>query len=453
VVTGTEGGRPVTETVVDVTVDEDVLRQSPLQWVRDHLIPAMREQGLDPTNAVDATTFAGQITSDRTATESLVALILRNEELLKSVQLAQRRDLSDEAIESATAGSLLVAINEVQAQFVSVLGEVSNSMESILLPVINSVAGGLQGLANFLGGEDGEGSAGRTAAVVGGGVAAAGLGLAGGRRLLQMFSPLNASATALTGSATNLNAAAIALQRAAGAQAVGDIGGGRSRGRFGRLKGLLSGLVFSPAAVGVTAAVTPTALGDGTIEAENLDLDLTGTDINAQLQAEARANQPEFFAQIDRKAAEAEAERNRRISHFLGVMERNADRIANPDNSAKADLNLLQQQGRLAEQLVELGAGKEDIVAALTSEGVTGDQLRMAFEEGATGLASVVPELADAGGQFGDNAGQGLLALAPQIGQAIGEATLSILGELNIDVGGNLPPQQPRLDTGPALPF
>jgi hypothetical protein len=77
----------------------------------------------------------------------------------------------------------------------------------------------------------------------------------------------------------------------------------------------------------------------------------------------------------------------------------------------------------------------------------------MAFEEGATGLASVVPELADAGGQFGDNAGQGLLALAPQIGQAIGEATLSILGELNIDVGGNLPPQQPRLDTGPALPF
>lgn len=486
--TGTQGGKVVTEVVAAGAVDEDLLRSNIQGWVLENIIPVMEREGFDPANAVDASRFAGSITSDRTATDALVNAILRAQEIRDTVDRALAKDTSDARVDDILATSFLLQLEEVRGQFSSVLGEVARSMETVLLPALNVVSDGLQGLASFLSGPDGEGDPLRTGAVAAGGVATTGAALFGGKKLLDLFNPLNKSAVALNGSAAQLNAAATALQRAAGAQGAAGLGQGTGRGKggagrpnlgLGGGRALLTGvgalglatMDSSPEAAevrsdaiekGVRSAFESIGLGDfakwmNDRRAENEQLAREGEVgwltrvLNSAAGQPLPAADPVLVAAKEQAAMDAET--SARIDRLLGVIERNADRIASPDNSEKADLNLLKQQSNLAAQILALGGEQDAIVEALTSEGVSSEMLRQAFEQGAEGLSAVFPELLTAADEFGPRAGEGLLAIAPQMGQAMGEAAAAALANTQLSIRPNRSDAVPSLDQGAAQPF
>lgn len=235
--TGRVGKERTMEIVVEGAVDDEGLRTNPLKWVMDNIIPAMRREGFDPSRPTDVSRFTGQITSDRTATEALAALIIRADELTQQVDRALATDVSDERQRSILDQSILLALQETQSQFTSVLGEAANSLSGVFIPALNTASSLLQSLASFIAGPTGEGDVGRAAAVGAAGLTVGAGALFAGKKFIDFINPLTGSATALTGSATALDASAAALMRAAAAQgaggvadAAGDVPGGKNGG-------------------------------------------------------------------------------------------------------------------------------------------------------------------------------------------------------------------------------
>jgi hypothetical protein len=485
IVTGTEGGKPVTEIIVEGTVGEDELRENPAAWVNKYVIPVMRKAGFDPANAVDAARFAGSITSDRTATDQLTAIILRNAEIEDTVTRALAKDTSDETVDAILDKSLLLALEEAGGQFTNVLGEVARSAEGVLIPAMNTVADGFSALANFISGPDGEGSLTRTLAVTAGGTAAVATGAVVGKKALNALNPLTGSAAALTGSATNLNAAAAALQRAAGAQTVGGAGRGAGGGK---------GRSWSASVGSLLRYVPALALAGAGAAGVSSDMELMGlseeerkTVIDAELEAtvERTAGWNRWLEDLSDKwlgesvtdslvtrqsERDAKASMNReifnrtqygmgqqaamidfaKVNRLIAVMELNAEKMHMEGRSEAAINDFVRQQHVIADDLRDIGLGEDRVSALLNEFAATPSDLTTAFADGAD---IAVPQIGQAAEEFGPVAGQGLLALAPQIGQAIGQATLQVLQDLQIGVGVNEAPVNPQLDTGRALPF
>lgn len=222
---GKVGNQTVTELVGGGAIDEAQLRSNILQWVVDNVIPKARDAGFDVSNPVEAARFAGEITSDRTATEALTSLLIRANELQSQVDRALGLDVSPERLQGVTDASLLVSLSAASEQFTSVLGEVGNSLSGVLIPAANGAASVLQQIASFIAGPDGEGSATRSAAAAAGAGALAFGALKGGGALLNFFNPLNASAGLLSKAAAELSAAAAAIRMANGLSAGNGLGG------------------------------------------------------------------------------------------------------------------------------------------------------------------------------------------------------------------------------------
>lgn len=260
--TGRVGADRTFEREAKGSVNDELLRENILQFVIQEVFPRAKAAGFDLTKETDAARFAGTVTSDRTATDALTALILRANEIQSQVQIALANQAATAAnTQKVIDESLLVAGQSALSQFNGLLGEAGNAFKGVLIPALNTTAGILQSLGSFISGPEGEGSPTRAAATALG-VGAAGFGLVkGGGALLNFFNPLTASATALNGSAAALNAAAAALTRSAAAGAVPNATG-RGAAATGAAAGLATGATatrglgivsFLKNALGVTA--------------------------------------------------------------------------------------------------------------------------------------------------------------------------------------------------------
>lgn len=236
--TGTEGGKPVIEFLPRGTKEEELLRENPVAWVKKYVIPVMREQGFDPNNPTSASQFAGKITSDRTATEALTTFIIRADEIEKTVDRALVKDVSDERIGGVQDKSLLLSFNKARSQLISVMGEVANSMEGVLIPAFELVADAANVVSNFLARSE---SPAGVAAVAVGGAAVAGGAVVAGKKALSALSP---GSSALLKSSAMLDSAAAALLKAAKSLSSGDGGDGKKKkGFLGKAAGVAGALI------------------------------------------------------------------------------------------------------------------------------------------------------------------------------------------------------------------
>jgi hypothetical protein len=263
---GEVGGKQITETVSDGVVDEEILRTNPLEWVGKHLIPILEKRG-DLEGAVDTSAervavarLAGEITSDRTATEALVTLMNRYASLLAQADRALATDVSAETTDPMLERSSTLGLAALQNQFSGLMGQVINNLEPIILPAVQGAADTLASLAAKASAPDAT-FGDQALATAAAGAAVIPLGLAAGIQGLMdpATRPLSAAGLALTGSAAALTASAAALKGAAVAQGVGGLGGGvdgkggKGAGGFARLAVLLRGGGY--ALLGAMAAI------------------------------------------------------------------------------------------------------------------------------------------------------------------------------------------------------
>jgi hypothetical protein len=236
---GRTGGKKRTELVAAGSVDEEMLRENPLQFVGTYIIPAMRKAGFDPNNATSASKFSNLIAGDRTAAETLTGFIKRYNDLLQGVQQINATKVDREFMAGVTGQSGLLAFQSAGSQIVGLAGTIADSFEKYLIPAMNGVAMAANALSDFIKGDEaGKGDPVKAGLVTGGGIAGALALLFGGKKIIGLLNPLNASAVLLSGAATQLNVAALALQGAAGVQGVRAGAVPVAAGKMGRLAGV-----------------------------------------------------------------------------------------------------------------------------------------------------------------------------------------------------------------------
>lgn len=166
--TGSTGKRKTRSRVVDYEVNEEnreYLRNDPLGYVSNVVIPALRKSGqlktltseedakalaekiLPPVDAIDK---AGQLTSDRTATDMLATLLIISNNLERDVARAQGLDVSDERLDQIQNQSLLVNLQGVNNQVQGLIGDLANSLEGVLIPALQKTNSTLGGISEYM---------------------------------------------------------------------------------------------------------------------------------------------------------------------------------------------------------------------------------------------------------------------------------------------------------------
>ncbi|MDQ6433758.1 hypothetical protein RB623_06795 [Mesorhizobium sp. LHD-90] len=129
------------------TFDEDALRENPAQWINDYVIPAMKKQGFDPASATDATKFASLIASDRTARETLTAMIIRNQELEAQAKQILARSGTTATTEQILKDSATLRFAAFGAQAENVAGNAIRALEPIIVPAMDRLNQSLADMA------------------------------------------------------------------------------------------------------------------------------------------------------------------------------------------------------------------------------------------------------------------------------------------------------------------
>jgi hypothetical protein len=161
--TGTLGKKKSTTTAVDYDFNQgarEYLRSDPLGYVSNVVLPALVKSGklkgltseedakllaekiLPPVVAQDK---AGQLTSDRTATDLLATLMIIANNLERDVERGLEMDVSPKRIEEIQNQSLMLNLQGVVNQAQGLVGNFADSLEGVLIPAlqkVNSVLGG-----------------------------------------------------------------------------------------------------------------------------------------------------------------------------------------------------------------------------------------------------------------------------------------------------------------------
>lgn len=433
---GTVGSSKRTTTVADGTVDERLLRENPVAWIRKNVIPVMRREGFDPNDTVDAAKFAGLITSDRTATEALTQMIIRNEELRTWIDSALKLQQSAPELQAINDASGLVSMSSARAQLVSALGETANAFESVLIPAMNGVASIAERIAAFVAGPDGQGSLRNGAAAI----ALGGLGIAGGvqagKGLLSSFSGLPANTTAVSANTAALNRLTALM---------GGTGTGKGKGKKSAAKRI--GLGASAGALGAAIALPEIAdfsKSAGTALGEFIGKRVLGRSDQEQAAATAAAQAANeqnakaisgfigslFGSGQEVKTAALQSQAS--VSEIKNEIALISQEIANrkqalPDPAHATDFKL----GMLSEERAQLQAELNTLQASM---GQHSQSLTSVFNQGAEQMRQIGPTITNAAEQFGPRAGAGMMPFATQFGNAAGEAAASRLSGVTIGI-------------------
>lgn len=420
--TGKVGGKQSTKLVAAGSIDAGMLLTDPRGFVEKYIIPQMLKRGLDPNNPSQALDVAQSLTGERTAVEALTSLILKNQDIERNVQRAQALNMTPENVKKITDESGLVAMTNTTNQLTGLMGQVANSFETILIPALNGVSSIAQSLSNFVAGPDGKGDPTRAALAVG----ATGLaGYAGYKTLTSVIDVfgLKGSAAALTGSATQLSAAALALQRAAGVNALGNGPGAPNVPGGSKMMKLLNGMLkFAGWAAVASAADDAVTGGEG--KKRIVDTATKANDINNFFLNE-------LFKKIGARDEKGNSTQKSWSEFFFGE-------AAKPGFKLK-DALAIQTTGS---EYARNGNNPLDPQMMQTELADGAAKMQNAFSSGSTEMATKVTA---AGGEAGNAAASAILASAMQWGATAGSALRAAVGTLGVNINA---PQQAQADTG-----
>lgn len=341
--------------------------------------------------------------------------------------------------------------SQVNAQFENV----ADAAIGPLLPVVQT---GLAALTQSLSAIN-QGTAGvADFAKLGGGAVAAGVGA--GVLALQGANattrPLALAGISLNSSAAALTAAATALTGAAAVQAADGIvpdlpGGPQKKGLKGLLGMLFGGKATLPVAGAILTANMPGGfLGVPSGGAGNTQNFTPPVPVQALLDAGKVAEEVKTLVDkieyINRSIAAADAR--------FGPGSAQGDMFAQELERVQQQLAALGQQGGVTtaptkDALGDIGGIVPGIGELTTSLNDAPSELSTAFSTGTNGLSAGVQQFAAAAAQFGPTMGASLLANAPQIGQAIGQAIVGIVSNATINVNApNSTVQTAPVNTG-----
>lgn len=435
-------------------IQQELLRQDPARYVREVIIPEMVRQGVDPNDPNAAIETATSLVSDRTAIDTLAALILKSDELKIQTDNAMARNVDEETISSVLDNSLLLAWAEAQGQFVGLLGEVGTAFEGLITPVLSASSAVSTFLANLVR----EGGAVGTVATVGG-VAAGAYGLLrAGKSVLGAINPFSTANAALTSAGTNLNVAAAALQAAAAAQSpagsaasevIDTVSGNTRPGAGGRVgavgKGTsLLGLIMMFEEMGTPQALSPenqAAKERASSVTRVIGSDMAASDAMAQTTSSTiiKSFDETTYALID------ELQQVREDRSF-------AEQMGSPEAAT-----LVTQEQGLSADLVQRGVPVPEVVQAFDNGAVDAEEaLNTAFTTGRANLEDVFntgsTQIESATAEFGNTAGAGILSFAEQFGQIVGQAAAAAIQNLNLNINTtartSAAQPAPRLETG-----
>ncbi|WP_420408707.1 hypothetical protein [Hoeflea sp.] len=213
-------------------IDSELFGRNPIDWTRKYLVPALEKDGVDMSNETAVSKAVGKLSGNTNATGLLGRFITQAE------QIDRLKMLYDQAM--GIGASDLASTNDPFVAYKAFKSAMSD-LSAAVLPMetiakgLNGIAGAVKSLAQAF--EDGDPLA--RAGVVGG--AAVGVGAPA------FF--LSKAIYGLITAGTNLNAAAVMLERAAIAQ-----GGGALDGKGGKKGGWLGWLAAAGKAFGIGAA-------------------------------------------------------------------------------------------------------------------------------------------------------------------------------------------------------
>lgn len=409
--------------------NEEELRANFYGWVSDTVIPVMKKGGMDPNNPQDAARFAGSVTSDRTATNALAGAIYRSQEIEAIVSKTIEIDVSKERVNQVEDQSLTASLAAASAQFESVLGAIGNSFEGILIPALNATAGALMSLTNFIMGEDNGESSGTRSAIAIGGVGAAAIGTSYlAKNVLSFFNPLTVAGSTLTAAGTDLIAAASLLQKTALGSGVGSVtstgagagaiaGGAAATSWFARASAFVGFLAKNAVPLLTVVSLKGDTPKDGNTEENRRNLEVRMA-MSRKNEIE-RAYTSEVFGKVNAS----------KVAVGNGVATSHAATITMSELMLKSDPSEI-----------------SDYLSA-------SDQMLQTFRTGANEVAAATKD-------SGTEASRQMLAAAPSIGAAIGQAAAAALSGVQLGVRQTgeqraqpsyVPPA--RSDTGTMTPF
>ncbi|MDK9696855.1 MAG: hypothetical protein OEL76_10705 [Siculibacillus sp.] len=214
---GTTAGTKRTKLVRDESTLGKEFFENPVQVAAARLTEIMKREGLDPKSDEDIQKIARAVTSDRTATNILIAAIKEQAQITSAVNAAKARNVSPDKVAADNAQSGQLAFNKASEATKSAAGAAMQSLNDAAIPALRAYANVANKAGEFFkqpGGEDRPGRALGAGALVGAGVV-------GAKAMIDWAGPLNVSAVALGGSATALTSAAAALSAAARVQTAG----------------------------------------------------------------------------------------------------------------------------------------------------------------------------------------------------------------------------------------
>lgn len=431
--------------------DEQAARflRDPILFVQQDIRKALEDRGIDIEDRIAVSQEVGRsgfsVTSQRLITDALAAIA----ETERARALA--RNIADpEGVESAAADDLGAALKNLTAGFNSFSSEVLDPIFTRVAPSVNALAQFLENLALD---DSATGQIRRLGVVAG--VAATALAAIGALRFTssRIMSIANAGPK-LTTSAMQLQAAAAALQQAAGAQALGGAGTGRPGA--------------APAPTRAASAAQLASQTRGNMGRAGVGLGLGAFAIAGEVMA--YVTNPEEFAaqqtaQIESNAASRRARETAAAEEggFIRSLWRDlwSDAVAFKESSALASPALGEGGAgptRLAQELLgvndDLKLNFDTSAATFDTTFQTGtDQMLMTF---GTGTAEMVAGLDGSAAAFGPTAGAGLLPFATEFGQIVGQGIREAVGTINVNANvqtDQTPAFGPRLATGESRPF
>lgn len=189
-------------------LQEDLFGQNPIVWFNEVLLPQLEKRGVDTGNEVELARVIGQLTNNRMSSDFVMTALLSYEQMLRIIERAQKAMGTD-------------AADQVQDRnpFASWQGFADSlkNLSAAVLPM-ESISSGLNSLADSI--NDIARAVRRNPELGKLGFGAAAVGAVGGTYLA------GRAVWGLVTAGTNLNSAALALQRAAAMQGAATAGGG-----------------------------------------------------------------------------------------------------------------------------------------------------------------------------------------------------------------------------------
>jgi len=167
--TGKIGGKTVTEIFGKGATDEGELRRNMLDWVINKVIPKMEQQKVDINDPAQVAKWSGKVTSGK-GTDFLSGLILRSQEILRDIKQAESRKADISTTDLLLKDTGVIVGQGIKNQIQSVLGEMANKAEPIVLSVLKPASETMSKIAEGVR----EGDPLKIAAAAGGGILAGG---------------------------------------------------------------------------------------------------------------------------------------------------------------------------------------------------------------------------------------------------------------------------------------